>query len=346
MPTVSLEEARDVHSRMVIVDGHNDTPVERVGRGERPLGWMDRDPAYHTDIPRMREGNYTSAFFIVGNGAVANVWVSAERVIEQIEAHPDALRLATASADILAAKETGQVAVILSVEGIGRWLDGHADILRMLHRLGVRLAGITHGEGGDEPTQLQGSRSPFGPCEPQDRERERREAVGLTDFGKEILQESNQLGLVTDLAHINDRAFYDVLERSSLSPIMSHTAVFSLCPHWRCLTDDQIRALADVGGVLGVAFAPMFIHPETPTVDRVVDHILYAADLVGIDHVGIGTDFDGLGDRTPVIPEVSRLAELTHAMLSRGMSEADIAKVWGGNFMRVLSHTIDLERPA
>ena len=162
----------------------------------------------------------------------------------------------------------------------------------------------------------------------------------------EVLKVSNELGIVTDLSHINDKAFYEVLEHSSLPPIMSHTAVFSLCNHARCMTDDQIKALASKGGVMGIAFAPQFIHPDSKqaTIDRVVEHICYVRDLVGIDYVGIGTDFDGLGDTIPVVPEVSQLVHLTRSMLAYGLSEEEIRKVWGGNFLRILRQTID--RPA
>jgi len=341
MPNISLEQGQEVHNEVLIIDGHNDTPVERVSRGERPLNWKQRDLAYHTDIPRMVEGGYNVGFFVVGDGQKANVWVTIERMLAQIEYHPEALLLVRSSKDAEQAHETGKIGILMTIEGAGRWLEGKVDILRLLYRLGVRCVGLTHGEGGDEPTYLQGTRSPFGYCTAADRKEERKNAGGLTPFGQEILRTSNELGLVIDLSHINDKAFYEVLERSSLPPAMSHTAVFSLCPHWRCLTDDQIVALANAGGVMGVAFAPFFIHPEYPTIDRLVEHICYVADLVGIDHVAIGSDFDGLGSATPVVPEVSQLVQLTRSMLAHGLSEEEVRKVWGGNFLRLLQQTID-----
>lgn len=341
MSNISLEQAQEVHNRVLIIDGHNDTPVERVSRGEGPLNWKQQDSAYHTDIPRMVAGGYNVGFFVVGNGPTANVWVTIERTLAQIEAYPEDLLLVRSSKDAVHAHETGKVGLLMTIEGVGRWLAGEVDILRLLYRLGVRCAGLSHGEGGDEPNYLQGTRSPFGYCTATDRENERKNAGGLTLFGKEILQASNEMGLVTDLSHINDKAFYGVLERSSQPPTMTHTAVFSLCPHWRCLTDDQIIALADAGGVMGIAFAPSFIHPESPTIDRLVEHIRYVADLVGIEHVAIGSDFDGLGRTTPVVPDVSQLVYLTQSMLAHGLSEEDIQKVWGGNFLRLLQQVID-----
>jgi len=340
---VSMEEAQKIHKKMLIIDGHNDTPVERVARKENPLNWMQRDPSYHTDIPRMKEGGYDGGFFIVGNGAVANVWVTTERVMTQIDKNPKDIMRVLTSKDMLRAQKEGKVGVIFSIEGIGRWVDGNVDTLRFMHRTGLRLAGITHGEGGSEPTFLQGSPSLYRPCTMQERENDRKNTNGLTPFGFDILKASNELGIVTDLSHINDKAFFEVIEHSTLPPIMSHTAVFSLCNHARCMTDDQIKALASVEGSMGIAFAPQFIDPDPAkaTIDRLVEHICYVGDLVGIDYVSIGTDYDGLGSTIPVVPEVSQLPNLTRSMLAHGLTEDEIYKVWGGNFLRVLQKTID-----
>ena len=343
MAKVTLEEAAELHRRLLVFDGHNDTPVERVHRGEAPLNWRQRDVAYNMDVPRMREGGFDGGFFVVGNGPTADVLVTLERTLDRLEADRDVLHLILRSADVIEARERSRIGILLSIEGAGRWLNGELDTARLYYRLGVRALGITHGEGGDEPGFLQGSRSPFDFCSQQDREDERRNAAGLTDFGRDVLQLSNDLGMVTDLAHINDRAFFEVLERSSLPVAMTHTGAFSLSNHWRCMTDDQIHALAECGGVLGIAFAPAFIDPDPDlaTVDRLVDHVCYVGDLVGIEHVAIGSDFDGLGRTTPVVPDVSQLPRLTQAMLERGLSEDEIGRVWGGNFLRLLRQIID-----
>ena len=341
MRQIDLQQARALHDRILVFDGHNDTPVERVHRGEAPLNWMRRDPAYHMDVPRMREGGFDGGFFIVGNGPTADVMFTLERTLAQIDAHPDDLRLVLSSQDVADAKANDQIGILMTIEGAQHWLRGELDMVRLFYRMGIRCLGITHGEGGEEEGFLQGSKSPFGPCTMAERDAERKNARGLTDFGREVLHLSNELGLVTDLAHINDRAFYEVLELSRKPVTMTHTAVCALCPHWRCLTDDQIRALADQGGVLGIAFAPFFIHPEAATIDRLVEHICYVAELVGVEHVAIGSDFDGLGPTPAVVPDVSQLPLLTQSMLAHGLSEAEVAQIWGGNFARLLQQTID-----
>ena len=329
--------ARQLHERILVFDGHNDTPVERTHRGEAPFGWLQRDEAYHMDVPRMREGGFDGGWFIVGNGPTADVWTTIQRTLTQIEAAPRDLRLALTEADVRAAHRDGQMAVVMAIEGAARWLDGQLDRIHLYHRLGVRLLGITHGEGGDQAGLLQGTAAPFGACTAAERATERQDAKGLTDFGRQVLTESNALGLVTDLAHINDRAYYEVLEQSSLPVVMSHTAVFALGGHWRCLTDDQLRALADAGGVMGIAFMPGFIDPAAPNLERLVDHVAYVAELVGVEHVGIGSDYDGMGDIIPVPGDISHLPEITEALVRRGFSDEEIEKIWGENFLRVMA---------
>ena len=341
MRQIDLQQARALHDRILVFDGHNDTPVERVHRGEAPLNWMQRDSAYHMDVPRMREGGFDGGCFIVGNGPTADVRFTLHRTLAQIDTNPGDLRLVLSSQDVADAKAHGQIGILMTIEGAQRWLRGELDMVRLFYRMGIRCLGITHGEGGEEEEFLQGSKSPFGPCTMAERDAERNSARGLTDFGRKVLHLSNELGLVTDLAHINDRAFYEVLELSRKPVTMTHTAVCALCPHWRCLTDDQIRALADQGGVLGIAFAPFFIHPEAATIDRLVEHICYVAELVGVEHVAIGSDFDGLGTTPAVVPDVSQLPLLTQSMLAHGLSEAEVAQIWGGNFARLLQQTID-----
>jgi len=287
-------------------------------------------------------GQQYVGLFLVEDSAVTDLWTITEFILEQIDTHPEDLMLVLSSQDAVRAGKTGKVGIIMEIEGPARWLNGNVNILRLLYRLGVRSVHITHGEGGSDPTFLQGTRSVTGACTLADREAQRKNAVGLTPFGIEVLKTENEMGIITDLSHTNDKAFFDVIEHTTRPPIMSHTAVFSLCHQYRCLTDDQIKALAERGGVMGIVVLPGFIDddPEKATIDRVVDHILYVADLVGIDTVGFGSDYDGFS-APPIVPDVSQLVLLTRAMLARGLTEEEIRKFWGGNFLRVLRQAID-----
>ena len=153
----------------------------------------------------------------------------------------------------------------------------------------------------------------------------------------------NRLGLLLDLAHANDRTVEDVLELAARPVVSTHGGVFACCPHYRCSTDEQIRGIAATGGLVSIAFYDQFVAapPEKATVDGIVDQIAHVAGLVGIGHVGIGTDFDGLPEGVwPVIRTADRLPELTEAMVRRGFSAAEIRKVWGGNYLRVLRATV------
>ncbi|MFA6473092.1 MAG: dipeptidase [Candidatus Latescibacterota bacterium] len=340
---VSLEEAWKVHRKCLIIDGHQDTSVRFFGNKENPENWLKRNPAYHADIPRMREGGQQYVgFFLVEDSGATSLWTVTEFILQQLDAHPDIFMKVLSSKDAVRAGKAGKVGVLMEIEGPAMWLQGNIDILRLLYRLGVRSVHITHGEGGSDPTFLQGTASTYGPCKPEDRVAQRKNAVGLTAFGREVVKTENELGMITDLSHTNDKAFFDVIELSTKPPIMSHTAVFSLRNHYRCLTDDQIRALAAKGGVMGIVLVPGFIDadPQKATIDRVVDHILYVRDLVGIDTVGFGSDYDGFTE-VPIVPDVSQLVNLTRAMLARGLTEEEIKKFWGGNFLRILQKTID-----
>lgn len=331
---VSLDEAQEVHDTCLIIDGHNDRPVETIARGERKLDWHRIDSAYNIDVPRLKEGGFDAGSFIVGNGKVANIWVTTEIMLEEIESHPETFIHVRTSQDILSARANGKIGILMGVESIGHWSEGKIDIVRHLYRTGIRLMGIIY---------MQGTNSSMAACTPAERAEYRRTASGLIPFGFEVLKEVNRLGIVPDLSHINDAAFFEVMEHSTRPAIVSHTAVFTLCNNYRGLTDEQIKALAETGGAMGITFVPRYIDadPEKATIDRVAEHVCYVADLAGIDHVGIGSDYDGIGSTVPVVPDPSKLVHLTRSMMEHGLSAEEIRKVWGGNFLRVIRASID-----
>jgi len=340
---ITMEQAWAVHRKCLIIDAHQDTSVRRFSRKEDPKSWLKRDMSYHTDIPRMTEGGQQYVgLFLIEDATATDLWTITEFILEQIDSHPDIFLKVLSSEDAIRAGKEGKIGVLMEIEGPAMWLQGNVNILRLLYRLGLRNMHITHGEGGSEPHYLQGTRSISSRCTLKDREEQRKNFVGLTPFGMEAMKTQNELGIIVDTSHCNDKAWFDVMEYSTKPPIMSHTAVFALSNHYRCMTDDQIKALAARDGVMGLALVPGFIDadPEKATIDRYVDHILYVADLVGIDTVGFGSDYDGFSD-PPVVPEVSQLVLLTRAMLARGLTEEEIQKFWGGNLLRVFRQTID-----
>ena len=360
---VPIQDAQQFHKECLIFDIHNDTPVERVAQGEDVSTMMQVDRDYHGDWPRMNATGYDAASFIIGNGRIANVWVTLEQTLSMIESNPDKLMTVYTAGDVVRAQKTGKVGMLLSIEGIAKWVMGEADILRMLYRNGVRWVSITHGEGGlgpelndprnplyrymrTGPRQLQGSPTPSGRIiNRQIKEAERRNALGLTPFGKEILDLSNELGIVTDLGHINDKAYFEVLERTSKPAVVNHPGAFSVCSYSPNLTDDPIRALAANGGVMGISFIRQYLsdEPETADLQTLMEHFAYVADLVGVDHIGIGSDFDGapLGSGISlIIEDVAELDKVTQAMMEFGFSDGEIKKIWAGNILRVIEQNM------
>jgi membrane dipeptidase len=333
------ERARRIHERCILVDGHNDHIIMKRQRGD-PLAFTKVNRRYHSDGPRLRKGGMTASFFMVGGGDLERSMVLIQQAREEVAAHPEVLMLATRASHIRTAKRTGRLAMMLSWESLTA-LGNNLEILRLAYDLGVRVSTVTHGEGGD-PGHLQGTRSPFRYSTPGQRRAMRRRARGLTTFGKEAVREMNRLGVLIDLAHANDAAVDDILELTTKPVVSTHGGVFACCPHTRCCTDDQIRAIAATGGLVSIAFYGGFLcqPPGEATVDHIVDQICYVAELVGVEHVGIGTDFDGLGDDWPIVRTADKLPVLTEAMVRRGLSDAEIRRIWGGNYLRVLSATV------
>jgi membrane dipeptidase len=339
-PTGEIKaRARAIHERCTLVDGHNDHVIMKQHCGDA-LDFMKVNRRYHSDGARLLRGGMTASLFMVGGHDLERSLLLIQRAREETARHADRLVPVLKAADIRRAKRTGRLGVMLSWESC-QALGNNLEILRVVYDLGVRASTLTHGEGGGK-NDLQGSSSAFTYLTAREREALRRRSRGLTGFGKDVVREMNRIGMLVDLAHANDRTFDDVLTLTSRPVVSTHGGVFGCCPHTRCSTDRQIRAIAAAGGLVSIAFYGGFLAkpPAEGTVAGIVDQIAYVADLVGISHVGIGTDFDGLGGEWPVIRTADRLPRLTEALVRRGFSEQDIRKVWGGNYLRVIRAAI------
>lgn len=329
--------AAELHASAIIIDGHNDSLALRLERGD-PLDLTEVRDRYHVDLPRLREGGVTAMMSYCGSRDLPQALRLIEAMSAMVQAHPQDFSLISSAGDIRAAKAEGKVGIIPQLESLSCCM-GEPAVLRAMYRLGLRVGNLSHGEA--PPHGCQGEESVFDYCTADDRERLRRQMTGLTDFGRAAIAEMNDLGIVVDLAHANDAAFYQAVELSRTPPIFSHGCVFSICPHSRGLTDEQIRVLAQAGGVHGVACYTRFIHQEHPDMPTLVDHIEHSIDLVGPDHVGLGADYDGLPEtEVPVPPHAGHLAQITEEMVRRGWDDETIVKVLGGNFLRVLEQVL------
>lgn len=327
--TALSDRARDLHQRAFVVDTHADSIMAAMA-GERRL--TERSDKGHVDFPRLAEGGVNLqvlACYIEEEYKPERALPQALRMIDaiyrEVEASQGRVAIAYTAADAERAAAEGRQAVMISLEG-GEPIGTDLAIVRMLYRLGVRLVGLTWNQ-----------RNAIA-----DGAGEVRTRGGLTNFGVELVREMNRLGMVVDVSHLSEPGFWDVLEVTSQPILATHSNARALRDHPRNLTDEQIRALAKNGGVMGMNFFPGFLDADQGkvTLGRVLDHIDHIVQLVGPAHVGIGADFDGIGSTPAGLEDVTRLPYLTQGLVDRGYSDDDILAILGGNHMRVLRQVI------
>jgi membrane dipeptidase len=243
----------------------------------------------------------------------------------EIEDNSDKLIFATTGSDVDKAREEGKIAALLSIEG-GEALDGRIELLRIFYRLGVRLMTLTW--------SLRN--------ELADGAFEGRTGGGLTRFGVEVVEEMDRLGMVVDVSHLSEAGFWDVMKVSERPIIASHSNSKALCSHPRNLTDEQAKAIAEKGGVIGVNFAGYFLGEGRRSLAGVIEHIDYLSALIGPEHVGLGSDFDGLPfEQLPdELKGVSGLPRIAGELAARGYSEQAIKGIMGENLLRVVRSVI------
>jgi len=324
-----LIKAKQMHQKAIVFDGHCDTILEIMNH-KKSLG--SRTPIGHLDIPRMKEGGVNVQFFAVFIEDIYKPDRSLKRTLQlidcfyrEMEKNQDEISLVTNYNQINEANSAGKIAAILSVEG-GEALEGDLGVLRILYKLGVRLLTLTWNQRNQIADGIGESRT----------------GSGLTEFGLKVIEEMNDLRMFIDVSHLSETGFWDVIKRSKAPIVASHSNCYALCPHPRNLKDEQIKALADKGGVIGITFVPNFLTQEKrkTTVKDVVKHIDYLVEKAGIDCVGLGSDFDG----TDVLPlgleSVDKIPNITEELLNRGYKEREIEKILGDNFLRAFKKVV------
>ena len=339
VPDVS-QQALDIHHSGMLFDGHNDLPWQMKQKGQSSFDFLDiskPQPTLHTDIARLKAGGVKAQFW--------SVYVSADtektgdsllQTMEQIDVvhrmvrrYPETFELADTADDIERIVKAGKIASMLGIEG-GYSIQESLPILRRLYGQGCRYMTLTHSKSlawADSATD-----------EPRTRN-------GLSPFGEEVIAEMNRLGMLIDLSHVSVSTMKRSLEISKAPVIFSHSSARSINDHARNVNDEVLRLTAKNGGVVMVNFYSGFItptgqlkknHKDLGTLSDVVDHIEHIIKVAGIDHVGIGADFDGVG-RLPVgLEDVSTYPRITQELLNRGHKQAAIHKILGGNVLRVL----------
>ncbi len=319
---IFLLDGEQLHQESIVVDAHCDV-LTALEQEKRRLS--ERSRVGHVDLPRLKQGGVNVQFFAAYISpadrpqAVARALVLIDRFYAAIAENAREMMPVKSFADLQEALAGGKLAALLTIEG-GEALNGRIEVLRMFYRLGVRCLTLTWNH-----------RNEIG-----DGVFEERTKGGLTRFGVAVVEEMNRLNMLVDVSHLAEPGFWDVLAVSKKPVIASHSNCRKLCAHPRNLTDEQIKALAAAGGIVGLCFYPALVHPEKPVLNRLLDHVDHIAGLAGVDYIGLGSDFDGFQGALPGLEDVSRLPVLTEGLLRRGYREEEIRKILGGNFLRLL----------
>jgi membrane dipeptidase len=331
--SLTPDEARALHDEVCVIDLHADTPklMDKLGydlaeRHDRPLPRV-ANLLGHVDLPRLREGGVAAQFFAfwtwptyvpgAERSCTQSVVAQLDALDEAIAKHPDQLTWARTGAEVRAAKAAGRIASLGGIEG-GHALEGKLENIEMFARRGVRYLGPLH----LWPNALGGtSRKP-------------KRDDGLTDLGREVIRECERCGVIVDLAHINRRGFFEALAIATQPVMVTHTGVAGVHAKWRNIDDEQIRAVADSGGCVGIIFARQFLGGKS--IDAVVDHIAHVVDVAGEDVPALGSDFDGFVVPPEGLEDIAAMPNLTVALSRRGIPTRVIEKILGGNVLRVL----------
>ena len=356
-----LERARELHRQVPLIDGHNDLPWQYRKRFQRAVSNLDiaqPQPSLMTDIPRLREGGVGGQFWSVyvpatfeGGAAVRATLEQIDVVYQLMRAYPDTFQLVRTADEVQAAFRAGKIASLIGIEG-GHSIDSSLATLRMFYELGARYMTLTHGRN-----------TPWA-----DSATDRARVQGLSPFGEEVVREMNRLGMLVDLSHVAPATMHDTLDVTEAAIIFSHSSARAVIDHPRNVPDDVLRRLPDNGGVVMVTFVSSFVSKETfqhrrasqaerrrleglpgsteetvrqglerwdeshpwprGTMSEVADHLDHIRDVAGIDHIGLGSDFDGTTYVPKGLDDVADFPALTAELLRRGYSDEDVKKFW------------------
>jgi len=323
----AYRQAQRQHDRILTLDTHCDTPM----LFPQGIDFASRDSRILVDLPKMTEGRLDATIMVayIPQDMQESAFGYANSIFDKIgdivRNHDTRLALARTPEDLWRNKQAGKKSIMLGIEN-GKALEGNLHNVDYFAKRGVVYITLCHNGDNDLCDSARGQQT----------------HGGVSDFGAQVIREMNRLGLMVDLSHAHEKSFYDALDISSTPIVSSHSSCRALCDHPRNLTDDQMKALARKGGVCQVTLYPGFLRQDSEaTILDAMTHLDHAIQVMGIDHVGLGSDFDGDGG-VPGLADASELTLFTRQLLARRYSDEDIQKIWGGNFLRVMQECIHL----
>lgn len=376
----SAQSYKKLHFKSIVVDTHNDILMKAADKGIV----FDRDLTgkTHSDLARLKKGGLdVQLFSVYCDGDLKNPFAWANREMDSLDAvvarNPQLIEKVANLSGLLKATSQHKIAAMFGVEG-GHMIEDDLNKLEALYNRGARYLTLTHNIAPAWATSAADETASLNPSQGGTL-KESAKKKGLNDFGRQVVQRMNQLGMLIDVSHAGEQTFWDVIQASSKPIIASHSCVYNLTPHRRNLKDDQIKAIAKNGGVIQLNFNPGFIDSSfdkkeiafmkmhaaeydslmksgmgefysvdhlfakyadeanaiRPPLSKLIDHIDYITRLVGVDHIGLGSDFDGVNLTPQQLDDVTSYPLITKALLERGYSKKDIRKILGANFLRV-----------
>jgi membrane dipeptidase len=363
---------KKLHFKSLLIDTHNDIPTTAIDKGVS----FDQNlkTKTHSDLQRMIEGGVDAQLFSIwcdGNKQNPYAWANREMdtVLAWTNRNPFKMVQAFTAADIALSAKQKKLAVLFGVEG-GHMIENDLNKLDALYKRGARYMTLTWNNSTNWATSALDETTTGDSLKHK----------GLTDFGKQVVKRMNELGMLVDLSHVGETTFWDAINTTTKPVLVSHSCVFSLCPHRRNLKDEQIKAIGKNGGVIHLNFYSGFLDPSfekrsdafttkhktemdsllkvnpepyfmqvylfekypeevknmRPPLSLLINHLDYIVKMIGVDYVGLGSDFDGVNSLPQQLDDVTTYPLITKELLNRGYSKKDIRKILGGNFLRVL----------
>lgn len=371
--SIQAQRYQKLHTRALVVDTHNDVLTQAI---EKNVVFDENMKGFaHSDLQRMKQGGVDVQVFSVwcdGSFGKGRAFARANREIDTlyawVERNPSAMKMIKTPRDLELAVKEKKLGCMMGVEG-GHMIENNLGYLDSLYQRGVRYMTLTWNNSTSWATSaMEETSNKF--SNPK---------KGLNDFGIQVVKRMNELGMIVDLAHVGEQTFWDAIHTSTKPVIASHSCVYNICPVFRNLKDEQIKAIGSNGGVIHLNFFSGFLdsnfqkrfdafnarhkserdtilklNPEPffadsylaekyadevkdlrPPLSLLLDHLDYIVKLIGVDHVGLGSDFDGITSAPQQLDDVSAYPLITQALLERGYSGGNIRKILGGNFLRV-----------